>query len=154
LRRATTDLLLGRLELAASHCQKLLENLARFAGRGLQRSDEAAQQSHLVGMRTCRPLRCEIGDHDLGVGQAELDRLLDHAFVDQLHAVFAHQLREVLNRREVGRPVGLRQPAQISRRRVVPNLLFHFAVRTSLVTPPISHFPIDLSTLLLLLQSR
>ena len=79
-------------------------------------------------MRDRRLLRREVGDHHLGIGQSELDRLLDHTFVDQLHAVLAHQLREVLNRREIGRPVGLRQPAQISRRRVVPNLLLHLAV--------------------------
>ena len=82
-------------------------------------------------MRNRRLLCREVGDHHLGIGQAELDRLLDDSFVDQLHAVLAHQLREVLNRREVRRPVGLRQPAQISRRRVVPNLLLHLAVRKS-----------------------
>jgi len=82
-----------------------------------------------------RLLRRQVGHHHLGIGQAELDRLLDHAFVYQLHAVLAHQLREVLNRREVRRPVRFRQPAQISRRRVVPNLLLHLAVRQ----PPERH---------------
>src|SRR5665647_2243771 len=121
-------LLLGRPELVVGLGQELLEKVTCFAGRCLQRSDEAAEQSHLVGMRYRRLLRRQVGDHHLGIGQAELDRLLDDSFVDQLHAVLAHQLREVLDRSEVRRPVGLRQPAKISRRRVVPNLLLHLAV--------------------------
>jgi hypothetical protein len=121
-------LLLGRPELAGDLRDEALDRLPGLARRRLDRTDEARQKPHLVGMRNRCFLRGRVGDRDLGVGQAERHRLLDHGLVDQPHPVLAHQLREVLHGGEVRCPVRLRQPAQVPRRRVVADLLLHLPV--------------------------
>lgn len=65
--------------------------------------------------------------HHLRVRQLLLHRQLHHVLVDEPRALFAHQLREVVQRVVVWRPVRLCQAAQVSRRRVVPNLVLRIS---------------------------
>ena len=73
-------------------------------------------------------MRCRVGHEQGRICQLLLDRLLDHVLVDALHPVLAHQLLEVLDRVRVRRPGRLRQAAQISRRRIVSNLIFRVSI--------------------------
>jgi len=63
--------------------------MSHFVCRRFDRPDEAAQQSHLVGMRDGRFLSRHVGHCDLGIGKPQRHRLFHHRLVDEPASVLA-----------------------------------------------------------------